>query len=84
MAASSVVEISNSKKGKLDGKGDNKKPDSAAVQTRPKYEFKMEDLSASQNRWVIPPQSSLLLVVRFSTKKPGVFEGKLEFESFFS
>lgn len=45
------------------------------------YDFKLEELSAGQSRWVIPANKTLLLVVRFSTKKAGCFEGKLEFEN---
>lgn len=51
---------------------------------KPKYEFKLEDLTNSQSRWIIPPNKTLLLVVRFFTKKSGTYEGKLEFENFFS
>ena len=48
------------------------------------YNFKLEDLSRSESRWIIPANKTLLLVVRFFTKKAGNYDGKLEFENFFS
>ncbi len=51
---------------------------------KPKYEFKLEELKDNQFRWIIPKHRSLILVIKFFTKITGNFEGKLDFESFFS
>ncbi|EGR28756.1 hypothetical protein IMG5_169530, partial [Ichthyophthirius multifiliis] len=52
--------------------------------TQPNIEFKPQDLTDKPTRWIIPANQTLLLVIRFFTKSVGTYEGKLEFENFYS
>ena len=69
-------------------KKDSKRPDK---KEEPKEEktldgrssYRLEDLIQNQTRWVIPPNSSLTLVVRFFTKVTGSFESNLTFDNTF-
>ncbi|CAD8206755.1 unnamed protein product [Paramecium octaurelia] len=49
-----------------------------------KYNYKLEDLIQKQYRWSIPAGRTLILVIQFFTKHTGSFEGRLNFDNFFS
>lgn len=53
------------------------------VPLEPKYVYKREELQEGKFRWILPKGRTLILVVRFFTKTPGTFEGRLNFENFF-
>ena len=42
------------------------------------------DLSNSETRWVIPPETTLRLYAKFFSKRPGTFESTLTFENNFN
>ena len=62
-------------------KVDEKEEEEKKVQ---KYFFTEDQLQNDITRWEIPPKKTLLLTLRFFTKKTGFFEGGLNFEANFS
>lgn len=76
--------VSSSRRGRKEKEEEIKEEEENQEPLPPKYTFERDQLSDDQSRWIIPAKRTLLLVVRFFTKTIGTFEGKLDFENFFS
>ena len=77
-------ERSPDKKGRGDKKGRTLKaePEPEAAQNVP--EVNVEDLTKNESRWVVPPETTLTLYVKFFSRSQGSFDSFLTFENTFN